>query len=171
MPTKNRIAALRLYATSILTIGTATAVDASIRPTSTADYSSRRVTCELPVKLTHDCSIWRGATRPIAFADYRMTLAADSAGRTILLSRLRPGPSHNGTAFRPRPGGRSEQAIRLIGSALENRGIRLQSMRPVQRDGRVQGYFLQFSDNAYDYLKQFTVLESEYWLPKRRGSR
>jgi hypothetical protein len=176
MPNNKSTSKSRLFAASILVFGPVIAVHASIPALSPAEYSSHRITCELPVKLTHDCSAWQGATRPIAFADYRMTVAADSAGRTILLSRLRPGPSHNGTAFRFRSDSKSmqtqaKQAIQLIGTALGDRGIRLERMRPVQRAGRIEGYFLQFSANAYDYLKRFTVLESEYWLPKHRVSR
>ena len=38
-------------------------------------------------------------------------------------------------------------------------------MRTMRRGRRVAGYFLEFSGNAYEFLKQFTVLESEYWLP------
>lgn len=173
MPTTKSTALLRLCVTLMLLFVPILAGHASVRVHGPAEFASYRVTCELPIRLTHDCSIWQGATRPIAFGDYRMSLAAGSGGRTILLSRLRRAPSHNGGSFRFEAGeesgeARSEQAIRLIGEALGEQGIRLEGMRPVHRGPRVDGYFLQFSDNAYDYLKQFTVLESEYWLPKRR---
>jgi hypothetical protein len=136
-----------------------------------AELSHLKVTCEIPVRLTHDCSIWHGATRPIAFGAFRMTLAADRDGTTILLTQLRPRPDHNGSRFQ-RPSGRqahlsrARAAIDEIGAALEDRGIRLQRVQPVRHGRGVAGYFLEFSDNAYDYLRQFTVLESEHWLPK-----
>ena len=147
-----------------------------MRALGSTDYMSHKITCEFPVRLTHDCSIWQGATRPIAFGEYRMSVAADDDGRTILLSRLRQGPNHNGTRFRFDSNGQSRdsrpvEAIRLIGEALEQEGIRLERMQPVRRGRRVDGYFLEFSDNAYDYLKQFTVLESEHWLPRNRAAR
>lgn len=147
-----------------------------MRVPTPAAYSSHRVTCEFPIKLTHDCSIWKGATRPIAFGDYRMTLAAGSDGKTILLSRVRPGPDHNGYRFRPGPKGksaekRSMRAIQCLGAALKHEGIRLERLQTVHRGRRVEAYFLEFSDNAYDYLKQFTVLESEHWLPKQNKGR
>ncbi len=146
------------------------AVLAAVQNLDPTDYASHRVTCESPVRLTHDCSIWQGATRPIAFADYRMTLAAGRDGRTILISQLRHRPDHNGNAFRRQPRRQAAlDAVRHIGSALEDKGIRLERMQAVRRGRRVAGYFLEFSDNAYDYLKKFTVLESEYWLPSRHG--
>jgi len=161
----------RICATGIvLTLLCPPVVLASVQNLNPADYASHRVTCEFPVRLTHDCSIWQGATRPIAFADYRMTLAAGSDGRTILISQLRHRPDHNGNAFRKQPGRQGAlEAIRHIGSALEDNGIRLERMQAVRRGRGVAGYFLEFSDNAYDYLKQFTVLESEHWLPSLRG--
>ena len=143
---------------------------ASLQRHNPTEYARHRVTCEFPVRLTHDCSIWQGATRPIAFADYRMTLAAGSNGKTLLISQLRLRPDHNGNAFRNHPGRQGAlEAIRHIGAALEDRGIRLERLKAVHHGRRVAGYFLEFSDNAYAYLKQFTVLESEYWLPSRRG--
>jgi hypothetical protein len=161
----------RICATAIvMTLLGPPSVLASVQNLNPADYASHRVTCESPVRLTHDCSIWQGATRPIAFADYRMTLAAGSNGRTILISQLRHRPDHNGNAFRRQPRRQAAlEALRHIGSALEDQGIRLERMQAVRRGRRVAGYFLEFSDNAYDYLKKFTVLESEYWLPSRRG--
>ena len=125
------------------------------------------ITCERPVKLAYDCSIWRGATRPIAFGQYRMHVAAGNDGRTILVARLRPRPDHNRQAFQPSVSMRSAgaSAIRLIGSALEDQGIRLERLQPLTRGQHIDGWYLEFSGNAYDYLKQFTVLESEYWLP------
>jgi hypothetical protein len=101
-----------------------------------------------------------------------MSLAAGSDGRTILLSRVRPGPDHNGYRFRAGPRGqihrrRSLQAIQCIGDALKDEGIRLQRVEAVRRGQRTEAYFLEFSGNAYELLKQFTVLESEHWLPDR----
>lgn len=176
MPYAKSAAACRLYAASILSLALVSAGHAKVRVLGTADYLSHKITCESPVKLIHDCSIWQGATRPIAFGEYRMTLAADGDGKTILLSRLRRGPSHNGTRFSSRFNRQSREsrsiaAIQSIGEALEERGIRLERMQTVRRGRRVDGYFLEFSDNAYDYLKQFTVLESEHWLPISRAAR
>lgn len=176
MPIFESAAACRLHIVCALLLGLLSAGHASVRTFSPAEYSNQKITCEFPVKLTHDCSMWQGATRPIAFGDHRMSLAAGRDGRTILLSRVRPGPDHNGFRFRARPKGRAHEirsmrAIRCIGDALEHEGIRLQRMQPVHRGRRLEGYFLEFSDNAYDYLKQFTVLESEHWLPDRPSNR
>ncbi|MDJ0741254.1 MAG: hypothetical protein QNJ91_16175 [Gammaproteobacteria bacterium] len=139
-------------------------------PIATPIFNAQRITCEAPVRLAHDCSIWSGATRPIAFGQYRMRLAAGDDGRTILVSQLRPGPDHNGQAFlepwsSPTTGTR---ALRLLGSALEDQGIRLQRLQALRQGRRIKAWVLEFSGNAYDYLKRFTVLESEYWLPARR---
>jgi hypothetical protein len=176
MPITRTVAACRLYAASILCLALAPAGQASLRASGPADPAANAITCEFPVRLTRDCSIWQGATRPVAIGDYRMTLAADRAGRTVLVTQLRPGPSHNGSEFRLGPDRRwlhhsSAEAIRLIGEALEDRGIRLERTLPVRRGRGIQAYFLEFSDDAYEVLKQFTVLESEHWLPPQRGVR
>jgi hypothetical protein len=176
MPTVKSAARSHLFTGCILLIGCVSTGHSSVRVNKPAEFSSHKITCEFPVRLTHDCSIWQGATRPIAFGDYRMTLAAGSDGKTILLSRVRLGPDHNGYRFRPGPEsklgqGRSMRAIQCIGAVLENEGIRLERMQTVHQGHRVAGYFLEFSANAYDYLKQFTVLESEHWLPKRSAGR
>ncbi len=165
-----------LYAASILCLGLASVGQASIRTSQPDDLASRAISCDFPVRLTHDCSPWQGATRPIAIGDYRMMLAADSRGNTVLIARLRPGPDHNGDEFRRRGHNHwlhhsSDDAIRLIGTTLEDRGIQLERAQPVRCGRRVQAYVLEFSDNAYEVLKQFTVLESEYWLPPRRRVR
>lgn len=133
-----------------------------------------QITCERPVRLAHDCSIWQGATRPIAIGGFRMTLAADGDGRTVLVSRIRPGPDHTARQFnrgerndsRVR---RSLRAIEQIGSIVEREGIQLERLQPLGSGHTIEGWFLEFSGNAYNYLKQFTVLESEYWLPPRRA--
>ena len=99
---------------------------------------------------------------------------ADSAGRTVLVSQLRLGPSHNGNAFADpqRPDRYSgTDAIEHLQAALKNHGIRLERMQPVRRGRKVDGYFLEFSANAYDFLKQFTVLDTEHWLPRERDIR
>jgi len=170
MPIANPLAHWRLYAASILLLGLTASSQASIRATSGA--ASHTISCEFPVRLTRDCSIWQGATRPIAIGDYRMTLAADRRGRTVLVSRLRPGPDHNGAEFRRTPDRRwpqhsSRDALRLIGAALQDHGIRLERSQALRQGQRIQAYLLEFSDNAYEVLKQFTVLESEHWLPRR----
>jgi hypothetical protein len=151
-------------------------VQASVKSHVPAGYSNDTVTCEHPFKLTQDCSVWQGPTRPIAIAGFRMSLAAGSDGRTILLSRMRQGPDHNGYRFRPHPTSRtgkrrSRRAVECIGDVLENEGIRLERMQTVRRGQKVVGYLLEFSDNAYEFLKQFTVLESEYWLPRNTSRR
>lgn len=175
MPIATLRAVIRLYAASIVLLGLASTAQATVTASDPAQFSIRTITCEFPVRLTHDCSIWRGATRSVAFGDYRMTLAADSAGRTVLISQLRVAPSHNGPDFVATLGSSrkhsSADAIRRLETALADHGIRLERMQPVRRGRRVDGYFLEFSDNAYDFLKQFTVLESEQWLPRQRDVR
>jgi len=169
MPIANPLAHWRLYAASIL-FGLAGNGQASI--SAGGSVAPRTISCDFPVRLTRDCSVWQGATRPIAIGDYRMTLAADREGRTVLVSRLRPGPDHNGAEFRRTldrswPHHSSLDAIRLIGAALQDHGIRLERSQPLRQGHRIQAYLLEFSDNAYEVLKQYTVLESEHWLPRR----
>ncbi len=173
MLSKKTAATYCIRLTCLLTACLLPTAQASVRIFTSEYYESRAINCEYPVKLTHDRSAWQGATRPIAFGRHRMSIAAGSGGRTILLSRVRPGPDHNGYRFRAGPGGRHQQtlslqAIQCIGDVLEDEGIRLERMQTVRRGRRPQAYFLEFSGNAYDILKQFTVLESEYWLPERR---
>lgn len=170
MPIARPAAVCRLCAASLLWSLLPSAGQAAAHAIAPADYGRQAITCEFPVRLSHDCSIWQGPTRPIALGDYRMSMAADDEGRTVFISRLRPGPSHNGDEFHRTPDHRwprhsSREAIRQIGAALADRGIRLERTWPARRGRDVTGYFLEFSDNAYDVLKQFTVLESEYWLP------
>ncbi len=148
----------------------------SVHPYDPVGHGGHRVNCEFPFRFTHDCSPWQGATRPIAIGGFRMTLAADSKGQTILLSRVRQGPDHNGYRFRPHPSSkpgrkRSLRAVQCLSNVLEQAGIRLERMQAVQRGQRAVGYILEFSDNAYDFLKQFTVLESEHWLPRKTAGR
>jgi len=164
---------IRTCVAALLWLGLLSTVHANVRAYDAGLYESRAISCKYPVRLTHDCSMWQGATRPIAFGDHRMSLAAGQDGRTIMLSQVRPGPDHNGFRFRAGPRGnrherRSLQAVRCIGDALEDTGIRLQRIQKVGRGNRTEAYLLEFSGNAYDILKQFTVLESEYWLPKTR---
>jgi len=163
----------RTCLTGMLTFGLISTGHTSVRPYDFNQYESRAISCDYPVRLTHDCSSWRGATRPIAFGNHRMTLAAGEDGRTIMLSQVRPGPDHNGYRFRPGPRDRlherrSLRAIRCIGNTLEHEGIRLERIHTVRHGRHTQAYLLEFSGNAYDILKQFTVLESEHWLPKSR---
>ncbi len=145
-------------------------VSAKMEALSSNIHARDRITCEFPFKLAFDCSNWQGATRPIAVGDYRLKLAAGPRGKTIFVSKVRHGPDHNGSRFRSRTAmgtreTRSLTAIDLIGRALAAEGIRLERMHPLRRGARIDGYYLEFSANAYDYLKQFTVLESEHWLP------
>lgn len=147
--------------------------DARVQAIAPSEFVRHQVNCETPVRLAHDCSIWAGATRPIAFGRYRMLLAAGSDGRTILVSRLRPRPDHNGSQFSQGLSDRLSGArvIRLIGSALEDQGLRLERLQPIRNGQRIDAWFLEFSGDAYNYLKQFTVLESEYWLPDNEVKR
>lgn len=133
-------------------------------------YLRDSISCEFPVRLAYDCSNWQGATRPIAVGDYRLKVAAGPQGKTVFVSKVHHGPDHNGSRFRSRADTgsretRSRAVINLIGKVLEARGIRLERTQPLRRGAKVDGYYLEFSGNAYDYLKQLTVLESEHWLP------
>lgn len=174
MPIGTSIASRRLSGLSCLLLCCLVgAAQAKVRSLDPEQYQSRAINCDYPVRLTHDCSPWQGATRPIAFGNHRMSLAAGSDGRTIMLSQVRPGPDHNGFRFRAGTRGRlherrSLRAIQCIGDVLEAQGIRLQHVEAVQQGRRSKFYLLKFSGNAYELLKQFTVLESEHWLPKRR---
>lgn len=161
-------ASIHLACTLIIVAGLAGPVQATVRVAEPFAYASHRVTCDFPVRLTDDCSIWQGATRPIALGDYRMSLAAGDGGRTILVSRVRPGPDHNGLMFRQGlKGTPSSCAVEAISAALRAQGISLERMQTIRRGRRIEGYYLEFSDNAYDYLKRYTVLESEHWLPRQ----
>ena len=166
-------AVVRRHVIFLLLAGPLSTAQATVRSFDSERYESRAISCEYPVKLTHDCSEWLGATRPIAFGGHRMNIAAGTDGHTVMLSQIRPGPDHNGFRFRAGPRGRyrerlSLQAIRCIGNTLEDEGIHLKRIQPVRRGRRAAAYYLEFSGNAYDILKHFTVLESEHWLPKRR---
>lgn len=158
-----------VWATLMMTIlvGMPVVTHAYAPSRASGDLHRGKLTCDIPFRLARDCSIWAGATRSIAFGDYRMRLAADDSGRTILVAGLRPGPDHNASRFDRQlsMANAGSCAIRLIGSLLEDRGIHLQRSQQLGRGQRIDGWILEFSDNAYDYLKQFTVLESEYWLP------
>ena len=176
MPDANPLLWSRIYVPALLLALAAPWAHASVQKHIPAAYSKDKVSCEYPFKLTRDCSVWQGPTRPIAIAGFRMSLAADREGHTILLSRMRQGPDHNGYRFRPHPASRtgkrrSLRAVECIGHVLEHEGIRLERVRTVRRGQKVIGYLLEFSDNAYDFLKQFTVLESEHWLPRKTSSR
>jgi hypothetical protein len=154
----------------LLLIGLVPSAPAAVRPLDSDRYWLHRVTCDYPVRLTRDCSIWHGATREIAFDGYRMSVAADADGRTLLLAGIRPAPDHNGTGFR-RPGrDRGERGLRLVDrlhTELSRQGIHLERLQPVKHGRRIAGYFLEFSDNAYDVLRRYTVLESRHWLPQQ----
>ena len=155
---------------SLLCMGLSFSTIAAVRPLGTDDYWLHRITCDYPFRLTRDCSIWHGATREIAFGDYRMNLAADDDGRTLLLAGIRLAPDHNGSAFRMQREDRGERALALIDQldvALSPHGVRLERLLPVRRGRRIAGYFLTFSDDAYTILRRFTVLESHHWLPQQ----
>lgn len=136
-------------------------------------FGNHRMTCQAPVRLTQDCSIRQGPTRPIAVADYRMSIAADTDGRTILISQVRAGPDHNGRLFAT---GRDRHtvaiaAIRTLRRLLRAEGICLERWQKITRADQIEGYLLTFSDAAYPVLRQRTVLESEHWLPNRLSRR
>lgn len=136
-------------------------------------FGNHRMTCQIPVRLTQDCSIRQGPTRSIAVADYRMNIAADTDGRTILISRVRRGPDHNGRLFATERDRHTVAiaAIRTLRRLLHAEGICLDRWRKITRGESVQGYLLTFSDAAYPALRQRTVLESEHWLPSRLSGR
>lgn len=146
---------------------------AALQTSNPWDYSSHRVSCDFPVRLSQDCSIWQGATRPIAIGDYRMSLAGGADGRTVLVTRLRARPMHNLGALPdaalevPRQPSVLEIADH-IDQTLQAHGIRLENLQPVRRGGHIEGLYLVFSANAYDVLKRYTVLESEHWMPADR---
>lgn len=129
------------------------------------NFHLRSLTCETPVKLSRDCSMWQGATRPIALGAYRMLLAADEDGSTILVSRLRLCPDHNDSVFVADEKRSVDAIIDQISATLKDHGIFLQRRQPVRNGRKIAAWFLEFSGNAYSHLKQLTVLESEYWLP------
>lgn len=154
----------------LLCTGLSTTASAAARALATDDYWLHRITCDYPFRLTRDCSIWHGATREIAFGDYRLNLAAAEDGRTLLVAGIRFAPDHNGTAFRDQRQDRGERALALIDqldATLSQHGVRLERLLPVRRGRRIAGYFLAFSDDAYAILKDFTVLESHHWLPQQ----
>lgn len=147
---------------------------AAIRPTQPGDLSHHRMTCEFPVRLTRDCSAWHGATRPIAVGEHRMTIAGDSGGRTLLVSRIRPAPDHNGHRFGTPSAQRhrhATQAIEALRDLLDPHGVEIQRVSPITEEGRVVAYIVELSCSAYDYLKRFTVLEHEHWLPQAASAR
>lgn len=143
---------------------------AAVQALATDELWLHRITCEQPYRLTQDCSIWHGAVREIAFGGYHMNLAAGPDGRTLLLAGIRHAPDHNGSAFRKRGKDRGELALKVIDridAALAGHGIRLERLDPVRHGRRVAAYFLEFSDDAYAVLKQYTVLASHHWLPRQ----
>lgn len=142
---------------------------AAVHPIDADRFSGPKMSCHEPIRLTRDCSVREGATRPIALADYRMDIAGDTLGRTILIDAVRAAPNHNGQLFR----GRRDRhevaiaAIRALRRLLYIEGICLERWRPVVRGARIEGYLLTFSDDGYSILQRHTVIESEHWLPHR----
>lgn len=159
----------------LLAAGLAGASHAIVQPAAATQYAARAITCEAPVRLTQDCSAWHGAARAVAFDRFRMALAADADGRTILVSRVHLRPNHNGAAFQARSlhhaSVRMQSAIDALQTALRHRGICLERVQAVRRGGRIDGYFLSFSADAYEYLKQFTVLDYLDLAPRQQASR
>ncbi|MCB1790709.1 MAG: hypothetical protein KDJ27_15490 [Gammaproteobacteria bacterium] len=155
----------------VLLIGAPQQAAANISTLGSGTFRLNQVTCEAPIRLSRDCSAWQGATRPIALAGYRMLLAADDGGSTVLISRLRLSPDHNDSVFVPSERRMAVNALRELSEALQQQGILLQKMQPVRQGRRTNAWYLEFSGDAYSYLKQFTVLESEYWLPTARVTR
>ena len=136
-------------------------------------FDRHQMDCNEPIRLTRDCSVRDGATRPIALGNYRMDIAADTQGRTILIDKVRAAPNHNGRLFQDRRDAHEVaiDAIRRLRRLLLREGICLERWRPVSRAGRIEGYLLSFSDEVYSILQRHTVLESEHWLPPSRLSR
>lgn len=146
---------------------------AAVSPIEANRFSRHQMDCEEPIRLTRDCSVRKGATRPIALGDYRMDIAGDTEGRTILIDKIRAAPQHNGRLFQDSRD-RHEvaiAAIRTLRRRLLAEGVCLERWRPVTRAGRIEGYLLTFSDEIYAILEQHTVLESEHWLPSRMTRR
>ncbi|MCB1800737.1 MAG: hypothetical protein KDI82_03520 [Gammaproteobacteria bacterium] len=132
---------------------------------SAGNFHLRSPTCEAPVRLSRDCSIREGATRPIALGAHCMLLAANEDGVTLLVSRLRLCPDHNDIAFVADEKRSVEAIIRQISAKLEGHKIYQQHRRPVRNGRKIAAWLLEFSGNAYGQRKQLGVLELEYWLP------
>ena len=149
----------------MLLVGASFTAHALSRPLMSTAFHAHQITCDRPVRLSQDCSAWRGATRRISIGKLRLTLAGDESGRTILITRVRPQPKHNGIVFSGRATPmilqrRLHEALGIIRSAVEDQGICLERLQPILRGQRLDGLYAEFSDNVYDFLKGFTILES-----------
>jgi len=119
---------------------------AGVRTVQPDDFHNRSINCQVPVRLTRDCSIRQGANRRIVIDGLRMSVAADQDGDTLLI-----------TAAKPR------EAVRRLSGRLRHHGICVQHLQPVHGSRGLTGYYLQFSGNAYDYLRRYTTLDRSDW--------
>lgn len=146
---------------TLLFTGRAMAAIQTIPPGS---LNSRIITCEEPVRLSRDCSEWQGATRRILIDRYAMSVAANEAGDTLLITGIHP--LNSGVGLSPRfPLHRlKHQEIMAAGlqrllESLQQRNIALQRITPVKNGNRLDGYFVRFQANAYDAATRYTFLQ------------
>jgi hypothetical protein len=137
---------LQALGLSLALCATSLTVSASVRPVQPNDFKNRSINCEAPVRLTRDCSIRQGASRRIVIDGLGMSLAADDDGDTLLITAPRP-----------------LEAVRRLTGTLRHRGICVQHVQPVRGSRGITGYYLQFSGNAYDYLRQYTTVDRSDW--------
>jgi hypothetical protein len=142
----NRMSFLQALALSLALCATSMTASASLRPVQPDDFNNRSISCEVPVRLTRDCSIRQGANRRIVIDGLGMSLAADDDGDTLLITAPRP-----------------LEAVRRLTGRLRHRGICVQHVQPVRGSRGITGYYLQFSGNAYDYLRQYTTVDKSDW--------
>ena len=121
--------------TALLMCLTAPTTPAAIDVLAGERFGSRHMTCQAPVALTRDCSIRQGPTRPVAVAGFRMNVAGDAEGRTILIGRVRKGPDHNARLFTrtDKPHAIGIAAIRALRSMLRAEGLCLERWQPGTR--------------------------------------
>ncbi len=130
-------------------------------------YATHKVTCEQPVKLTRDCSIWRGATRQIRIAGYNMSVAADQQGQTLLVVNIHRQRNNAGLSMGFSFGGGStknrnntlRQGIGHLTSAIAQQGPELQRLVTMGHGHIEDGYFLHYTEDAYRHLEPYTVLQ------------
>lgn len=173
MPIKVRALLFCCLATATTVGLLPTASLAAVERMTVYHVGNHRTTCDEPIRFSRDCSIRKGPIRPIAIGNFRMNIAADSNGHTLLISQIRYAPDHNGRLFVGHDDRHTVAiaAIRELRRQLRRQGVCLERWQKVRRGGDVKGYRLTFSDEAYPFLQQLTVLESEHWLPQRASRR
>lgn len=151
-----------LAAFGLLASQHANAAIASIPP---AHYNSHSASCERPIKLTQDCSDWRGTMRSLVFNGYKMRVAANSSGNNVLLTSIRPAANNMmfsmSFSLSSKRNARKQlnPTVQQLVKELEVHGVVLENVVPMTRGRYVDGYYLSFSDNAYQHLKRYTVIE------------